>query len=891
MEINRDIFLEIQKIIKSTTLNKDKRTNYEIEARLLSSTIDFYKYEKILNGLIFSKYFGGYELEYRMDTTLDINIDNYRATIYGKDDVKMYWLTEEFNDKINHKFMNKENINKVDIDDYNIRISLSKETELDKTQITNFIKLIKDTKKVKNYRLKNRYYIKSTDGLFRFDLTSIKMISAPSFKTSGIFKHSVNYEVELELINKEETDADKIFESMFKNINILLKLYYDTNYIIKKSDRDIILESYKRLVKETDNNKLFILANSQTINRLNLIETHKPNILKDYAVSIKADGLRNLIYIDNIFSKNTDNGEMYIIDNTMNITYTGINIKNWAGTLIECEYIKSLNLLLCYNMLFERGNDIRGLPFIGESKTKTRYGYLELFIKSIEGAAATGLNIKIEIVEQRYIGNIFENIDYMWKKSVQYKVDGLMFTPINEKYPTKCGLWDTFFKWKPAEENSFDFLIKVEKNNNGEDIKQPYVIYGPNNVSKIYQYKTLILYVGSNKNNEYVPIEFDPNGEGDSSGTGDSGTGKAKILLDENGKMIIVDNITGKNIEIIDDTIVEFIYKKGEEVFKWVPIKVRYDKTALYKSGEKVYGNNDKTALNIWKTVIDPISFEQLSCGDVCETDIVYDTDELMKYQIFNNTVINNVLDKEIKKDDSLLNIICDNFLEIDNTKYASVVNIYDKDMKIDEKGDNYIEGDLSKKIFPNYDISEKNKELLSKYKEIIPSKYMFNAITIQNCLPKFFESDKKFKIFLQNINNLLKIGGYFIGICLDGERVIKELKNSNIIEGIDEDKTLWKIEKAYKGQVFTSNRTQYDKNINIFTLNSGGFHTESLINFTYFDKMLVEYGFEKIKITQLSELYNKNNDVMNDDEKRFSFLHNLFIYKKTENLSDKLQL
>jgi len=43
---------------------------------------------------------------------------------------------------------------------------------------------------------------------------------------------------------------------------------------------------------------------------------------------------------------------------------------------------------------------------------------------------------------------------------VEQKIDGLVFTPVNE--PVRIGTHETMFKWKPQEKNTVDFLMKRE---------------------------------------------------------------------------------------------------------------------------------------------------------------------------------------------------------------------------------------------------------------------------------------------------------------------------------------------------------------------------------------------------------------------------------------------
>jgi len=931
MEISKDLYNKIQNMIQM--INKDP--NYEFEARIggknftENTKMDFYKFENILNNLIFSKDLGGYGLKYTIETTLDVQFSDYRLTINGKDDVKRYWLMGELSDEINYKFIKKKNINKIDIDEYNVRLSLSSEDKLDNKTVLNLLNQLKDNKKMKTYRLKNRHYITSTDGLFRFDLTSIKMADGVSFQKSNIFRKMVDYEVELEYIGDYKNDIKNIFEELFKNINILLKLYHNNEFIVKNSEIEEVLNSYKKLITYSNyvNNPLFIVANPVTLHKINLVESYNPNIVNDYAVTLKADGVRNLLFILNSSDQDL-NGNIYLLDSSLGVKFTGFKNEDWAGSLIEGEFIKSDNLFLAYDILYEKGNDIRNLPLVDVKSS--RLGYLGLCIKSI-GIKEEGLIIKSK--EYKYGGNIFEKISDLWenRENYEYDVDGLIFTPIKEKYPNRVGTWTKLFKWKPPKFNSFDFLIKVEKNEKGKDIKSPYIIYKENGESVIYQYKTLVLYVGKseydNKNNKkrtYKAVEFNPLGEDDP-----SNINRAKIVLDRGEKMVAHDPITGKYSEIIDDTIVEFVYDKSQKDFRWVPIRIRHDKTQRYKSGENIFGNNEKTANDIWKSVNNPLTFEELSLGrmskedakeDIGESDTsyyacqVYEPEKRLPLQNFHNLVVKMNLIKDVapKEGGKLLDLACGKAGDLSkwsNAKYEEVVSI-DIDKKCLEYAMEYYEnykninkpkvvfiwGDTSKLIFPTY-VSALNPEAKSLMRDNLSSKYMFDVVSCQFCVHYYFENEIKLRTLLQNINDNLKIGGYLIGTCFDGERIVEAMKGKNMIEGKMNDKLIWKIEKLYKAPVFNSVRSQYGKEINVFVSSINNDHKEYLVNFKFFENMLKEYGLEKVKVVEFAEIYekmDKNNNSgkvskMSEVEKDFSFLNNMFIFKKTKNAPDSL--
>ena len=164
----------------------------------------------------------------------------------------------------------------------------------------------------------------------------------------------------------------------------------------------------------------------------------------------------------------------------------------------------------------------------------------------------------------------------------------------------------------------------------------------------------------------------------------------------------------------------------------------------------------------------------------------------------------------------------------------------------------------------------------------------------------------------LQNLNDNLKIGGYVIGTCFDGERIYDKLKDTQSIMGKTfSGETLWKIDKKYPATKFSfsDKRANFGKVIDVFVKTIGVVHPEYLVNFYYVDKIMKEYGFSKVSLKPFQEFHNEliegknimdlpqkdlniNIDVaktMSDAEKEFSFLSSGFIYKKEKNSSDSL--
>ena len=52
----------------------------------------------------------------------------------------------------------------------------------------------------------------------------------------------------------------------------------------------------------------------------------------------------------------------------------------------------------------------------------------------------------------------FEDFMNKYLPTVTQKIDGLVFTPVND--PVKIGTHETMFKWKPRDKNTVDFQFK-----------------------------------------------------------------------------------------------------------------------------------------------------------------------------------------------------------------------------------------------------------------------------------------------------------------------------------------------------------------------------------------------------------------------------------------------
>lgn len=77
-----------------------------------------------------------------------------------------------------------------------------------------------------------------------------------------------------------------------------------------------------------------------------------------------------------------------------------------------------------------------------------------------------------------------------------------------------------------------------------------------------------------------------------------------------------------------DNTIVEFRYDLSREgQWRWVPLRVRYDKTSEFRRGIRNYGNAYHVANSNWYSIHNPISEEMISTGQDIPDEIGGDDD------------------------------------------------------------------------------------------------------------------------------------------------------------------------------------------------------------------------------------------------------------------------
>jgi predicted NAD-dependent protein-ADP-ribosyltransferase YbiA (DUF1768 family) len=161
-----------------------------------------------------------------------------------------------------------------------------------------------------------------------------------------------------------------------------------------------------------------------------------------------------------------------------------------------------------------------------------------------------------------------------------------------------------------------------------------------------------------------------------------------------------------------------------------------------------------------------------------------------------------------------------------------------------------------------------------------------------------FFESKEKFGGFLQNIADNLKVGGYFIGCCFDGETTFDFLRGREARVGEEGGTTLWKITKKYEADDIPAGDDAFGMPIDVEFISIGLPHREYLVPFRLLQEKMAMIGLELCSKEELGALgLTKSTDMFGDSHKaaakggrkfpmtpaveQFSFLNRWFVFRR----------
>ena len=739
-----------------------------------------------------------------------------------------------------------------------------------------------------------------------------------------------------------------------------------------------------------------------------------PNIRTGYTVTEKADGIRKLVF----FGGKKLNEKVYLIDMNMNVQFTGCvnKITTLYDTIIDGEHVlynkqgDFINKYLSFDLYYKSGKDYRAFPFV-KGSTKIQYHgqidrntfrlrELHKIIGSemkLENIAGDGNNFMIAGKTWVYSPtkptiefNIFAACNKILSTEFEYEIDGLIFTPENtgvnsnvagKTVPPRKKRWDAAFKWKPEEYNSVDFLVSTKKLETGGDFIGNVFENGisMDAEEQLSQYKTLVLRVGykssygilnpcqyiisgnipkkSSSRDDYKPQPFFP------TNPYDNNAHLTNVKLEHSSisgtKYMYTEN---KGEAFVDNMIIEFRYdKKAEKGWRWIPIRVRYDKTEELRRTGRNFGNDYLTAQGVWQSIWNPITDNMIRTGDdipdvETNDDVYYNiqsnkSDLTRSLRDWHNYIKRVLIHSVSQPGETLADLAVGKAGDLAKWIHARLSFVFGIDISrdnIENKKDGacarYIVkkqkfGNLPEVLFlvgnsglnirngdycmtPNckkitnaiFGKGAKDKQALGNgvYKQYGVGKDGFNIVSCQFAIHYFFKNKLTIHNFLRNVSETCKVGGYFIGTCLDGDAIFElltdmEKNESYIIE--KEGETMWEARKMYEADELAADDTSLGLSVGIFQESIGKMTEEYLVSSSYLKKLLINYGFQpaskvdtkrwglpnnsgsfEILFDQMSESIGngtlkksqiKKSLDMSVEEKELSFMTRYFIFEK----------
>jgi hypothetical protein len=879
LDINKDETKNIQDIFNKTSKNDEYEVMFYNYKK--NNMLSFERFQNVLNYMNARSKIK--KLKLLNINVLDViyqkDLVSYRIQINDIDTINEYLtMTHKRKNHVIYKVLltkidNDDNISIMkktknmkliqDVNDYNFRVRLSKEEDVTKDELKTLKSLTNKDGDSIVFRYKQRLTLtvdNSASHSINIDATTTKMHKSINNIHSAVPVH----EIEIDYTSSKSSNAH--LEKIFIEVSTLLKIFQQSNFIISDTETKLVLDKYNIVLGIDKKMTNLDGRRSQSLEVQHVVDK-LPN---RYAVTDKADGERYFLVIFDL--------KVYLISYNLEVKYTGHKLADklskYNNTILDGEYIyiesENRHIFMAFDCLYTGTMDVRKLSsftdrlkyadeviekcFIAANHTdyKMKQYNGDFTINKIidfhkkemgEYLSALVKNIKIDkkmlLVRRKYFisvtggkpNEIFKYARLLWNEYIYnksnncpYMLDGMMFHPLEQRYTTKDH--DTKYveyKWKPPEKNSIDFYVQFERS---RDTGKIITVYDNSNedYARSKPYRICNLYVGKRQSGAEKPVLFQE----------DNRKYMAHLFVEDGEARDQIGNI------INDGTVVEFYYNMDAsipDVYRWVALRTRHDKTESVIRFGKKYGNYETVANKVWRSIINPFVYDDIIIlandgqyekhnntlrNKIDHSLILSEKKENIYYQIRTNLAkpmrqfhnyIKSILiythcdhTYESKKL-TVLDIACGRGGDIMKFYHATVE--YSVGIDVDNEGlTSPIDGATSryyqlKKSYPNFPrmffihadasallnynnqnkvlggMTPKNKTLINKFFEQTDRK-LFDRVNCQFALHYFLEDDTTWSNFCENIDNNLKPGGYALFTCFDARKVISLLNNKN---------------------------------------------------------------------------------------------------------------
>jgi hypothetical protein len=736
-------------------------------------------------------------------------------------------------------------------------------------------------------------------------------------------------------------------------------------------DPELDLELFKN-----SKSRYFLRYQPITLMKRNLLEDDVDvvSIQNDYSCTEKADGERYLMYICNIGEVYFINSRMLLFPT--NLKHPTMRKTIVDGEYITKGKLNTkLNMYMGFDCYYVNGKDIRNLGLVDRLQIikdmvqdwkptemtidvkKFYYGSKNIMVDTKQCLQ------KSTLLPYHTDGLIFTPLNL--SPGALYLNDTTM-NPFG-------GTWNKVFKWKPPEENTIDVLVKFGDEcivENEKGVKQKcvyadlYVAYKGSLESTL---NVIDMYNNIDKNakqsvtnNKIIKRLYD----------------FTYLPLDNNNKYPTT-NDTNEPImnEVIVE--MAYVPNSPYMKWTPLRLRNDKTAIMKQTNSIENAANNYNTVMNVWMSISDPVTSKMLTGEEVLDKDQVkldnqdlYYARETPRYRTllrplldFHNfwvkkkTLFDLFHDKKYR----LLEIGCgqagdlpkwidnkfsqivgidnneDNLLNSNHGAYRRVlenISSVERRPKIDIRNQTFlfllldggvkwtknvvdtIESDefsyLTRIAMGTIDKSKISNKLLQRSYNCLNDP--FDVISCQFAVHYFFKNMESIDNFCYNLNNNLKVNGYFIGCCLDGHLVHNAFvtKKKTLIRGELNKKIMWQIEKKYDTYELNSKGSEnLGKQIDVYVETINKIIPEYLVDFELFKRKLAEYNIYLVDVDTEKDIKLKtshssgsleilwNNmvqankkgykhwavtnaiDNMTDDMKEYSFMNRWFIFKK----------
>lgn len=387
----------------------------------------------------------------------------------------------------------------------------------------------------------------------------------------------------------------------------------------------------------------------------------------------------------------------------------------------------------------------------------------------------------------------------------------------------------------------------------------------------------------------YRPMQFFPSDPYDADG------GVCNIILrtDGNGD----EQMYTEENEVFDNKmVVEFRYELSNETkWRWIPLRVRYDKTLEMRKYLKRFGNDYYVANSNWRSIHYPITDVMIKSGvnlPMGDDGVYYNTMADSKTTTalcdFHNKYVKKMLiTKTSRPGDTLIDLACGKGGDLSKWIDARLSFVFGVDLspdniehRINGACSRYLNRKKTTRTMPSAlfvvgnskfnirtgeNMTDKAKQVTASVFGTAPKNASlgkgvekhygvgedgFNITSCQFALHYFFENNNILHRFIRNVAECTKVGGYFIGTCYDGNRIFNMLKGKKMNDKVElyhaKTKTkIWEVNKLYDSDTFDDDQSSVGYKINVFQETINQNIDEYLVNFEYLTRVMENYGFQ----------------------------------------------